>query len=126
MGTSDDSFRAEGPGLFGFLTESDDDNVPVKAFGTVGYAPNVGVLEFSEVAADPEGPIQQNSYSQRAGVEGGSVDFTGTAGVSLNHVGVYGQVEDQPPFRPVSAPASSARRARSRASSGSRATATAS
>ena len=97
MGTSDDSFRAEGPGLFGFLTESDDDNVPVKAFGTVGYAPNVGVLGFSGVAADPEGPIQQNSYSQRAGVEGGSVDFTGTAGVSLNHVGVYGQVEDQPP-----------------------------
>lgn len=97
MGTSDDSFRAEGPGLFGFLTDSDDDNVPVKAFGTVGYAPNVGVLGFSGVAADPEGPIQQNSYSQRAGVEGGSVDFTGTAGVSLNHVGVYGQVEDQPP-----------------------------
>jgi hypothetical protein len=57
----------------------------------------VGVLGFSGVAADPEGPIQQNSYSQRAGVEGGSVDFTGTAGVSLNHVGVYGQVEDQPP-----------------------------
>src|SRR5262245_5597905 len=68
-----------------------------KAFGTVGYAPNVGVLGLSGVAADPEGPIQQNSYSQRAGVEGGSVDFTGTAGVSLNHVGVYGQVEDQPP-----------------------------
>jgi hypothetical protein len=97
MGTSDDSFRAEGPGLFGFLTESNDDNVPIKAFGTVGYAPNVGVLGFSGVAADPEGPIQQNSYSQRAGVEGGSVDFTGTAGVSLNHVGVYGQVEDSPP-----------------------------
>jgi hypothetical protein len=57
----------------------------------------VGVLGFSGVAADPEGPIQQNSYSQRAGVEGGSVDFTGTAGVSLNHVGVYGQVEDSPP-----------------------------
>src|SRR3984893_8694828 len=97
MGTSDDSFRAEGPGLFGFLTDSDDDNVPVKAFGSVGYAPNVGVVGFSGVAADPEGPIQQNSYSQRAGVEGGSVDFTGTAGVSLNRVGVYGQVEDSPP-----------------------------
>ncbi len=97
MSTSDDSFRASGPGLFGFLTDSDDDNIPVKAFGTVGYAPNVGVLGFSGVAADPEGPIQQNGYSQRAGVEGGSVDFTGTAGVSLNHVGVYGQVEDSPP-----------------------------
>ena len=97
MGTSDDSFRAEGPGLFGFLTESNDDNVPVKAFGSVAYALNVGVLGFSGVAADPEGPIQQNSYSGRAGVEGGSVDFTGTAGVSLNHVGVYGQVEDSPP-----------------------------
>ena len=24
MGTSDDSFRAEGPGLFGFLTDSDE------------------------------------------------------------------------------------------------------
>jgi len=36
MGTSDDSFRAEGLGLFGFLTDSDDDNVPVKAFGSVG------------------------------------------------------------------------------------------
>jgi len=98
MSTEDDDFRASGPGLFGFLTDSDDDNIPVKAFGTVGYAPNVGVLGFSGVAADPEGPIQQNGYSQRAGVEGGSVDFTGTAGVSLNRVGVYGQVEDSPPF----------------------------
>jgi hypothetical protein len=97
MSTSDDSFRAEGSGLFGFLTDSNDDNVPVKAFGTVGYAPNVGVLGFSGIEADPEGPIQQNSYSQRAGVEGGSVAFTGTAGVSLNGVGVYGQVEDSPP-----------------------------
>ena len=97
MSTEDDDFRASGPGLFGFLTDSDDDNVPIKAFGTVGYAPNVGVLGFSGIAADPEGPIQQNGYSQRAGVEGGSVDFTGTAGVSLNRVGVYGQVEDSPP-----------------------------
>jgi hypothetical protein len=97
VGTSDDDFRAEGPGLFGFLADSDDDNIPVKAFGVVGYALNVGVLGFSGVAADPEGPIQQNDYSQRAGVEGGSVDFTGTAGVSLNRVGVYGQVEDSPP-----------------------------
>jgi hypothetical protein len=97
VSTSDDSFRAEGAGLFGFLTESNDDNVPVKAFGTVGYAPNVGVLGFSGIEADPEGPIQQNGYSQRAGVEGGSVAFTGTAGVSLNRVGVYGQVEDSPP-----------------------------
>src|SRR5437763_13926481 len=97
MSTSDDSFRASGRGLFGFLTDSDDDNIPIKAFGTVGYAPNVGVLGFSGVAADPEGPIQQNGYSQRAGVEGGPVDFTGTAGVSLNHVGVYGQAEDSPP-----------------------------
>jgi hypothetical protein len=97
MSTEDDDFRASGPGLFGFLTESNDDNIPVKAFGTVGYAPNVGVLGFSGIAADPEGPIQQNGYSQRAGVEGGSVDFTGTAGVSLNRVGVYGQVEDSPP-----------------------------
>jgi hypothetical protein len=97
MGTSDDSFRATDPGLFGFLAESDDDNIPRKAFGAVGYALNVGVLGFSGIAADPEGPIQQNSYSQRAGVEGGSVAFTGTAGVSLNGVGVYGQVEDSPP-----------------------------
>jgi hypothetical protein len=97
MSTEDDDFTASGPGLFGFLTDSDDDNIPVKAFGTVGYAPNVGVLGFSGIAADPEGPIQQNGYSQRAGVEGGSVDFTGTAGVSLNRVGVYGQVEDSPP-----------------------------
>src|SRR5262245_47004702 len=97
-----------------------------KAFGTVGYAPNVGVLGFSGVAADPEGPIQQNSYSQRAGVEGGSVDFTGTAGVSLNHVGVYGQVEDQPPVPAGFRAGVLGGRGRSRASSGSRATATAS
>ena len=57
----------------------------------------MGVPGFSGIAADPDGPIQQNGYSQRAGVEGGSVDFTGTAGVSLNRVGVYGQVEDSPP-----------------------------
>jgi len=97
VGSSDDSFRATGPGLFGFLAESDDDNIPRKAFGSVAYALNVGVLGFSGVAADPEGPIQQNSYSGRAGVEGGSVEFTGAAGVSLNRVGVYGQVEDSPP-----------------------------
>ena len=97
MGTSDDSFRATDSGLFGFLAESDDNNVPQKDFGAVAYALNVGVLGFSGVAADPEGPIQQNSYSGRAGVEGGSVAFTGTAGVSLNRVGVYGQVEDSPP-----------------------------
>jgi hypothetical protein len=96
VSTSDDDFRAEGPGLFGFLADSNDDNVPVKAFGVVGYALNVGVLGFSGVEADPEGPIQQNGYSQRAGVEGGSVAFTGAAGVSLNRVGVYGQVEDSP------------------------------
>ena len=60
MSTEDDDFRASGPGLFGFLTDSDDDNIPVKAFGTVGYTPNVGVLGFSGIAADPEGPIQQN------------------------------------------------------------------
>ncbi len=96
MSTSDDDFTAEGPGLFGFLADSNDDNVPVKAFGVVGYALNVGVLGFSGVEADPEGPIQQNGYSQRAGVEGGSVAFTGAAGVSLNRVGVYGQVEDLP------------------------------
>jgi hypothetical protein len=55
-----------------------------------------GVLGFSG-GRDPEGPIQQNSYSQRAGVEGGSADFTGVAGVSLAGVGVYGQVQDEPP-----------------------------
>jgi hypothetical protein len=44
---------------------------------------NVGVLGFSGVEPDPEGPIQQNSYSGRAGFEGGSVAFTGTSGVSL-------------------------------------------
>src|SRR5262245_52547149 len=52
VSTEDDDFRATGPGLFGFLTDSDD-NVPIKAFGTVGYAPNVGVLGFSGIAADP-------------------------------------------------------------------------
>jgi len=96
VSTSDDDFRAEGPGLFGFLADSNDDNVPVKAFGVVGYGVMTGVLGFSGGEADPEGPIQQNSYSFHAGVEGGSVQFTGAAGVSLNRVGVYGQVEDSP------------------------------
>jgi hypothetical protein len=96
MSISDDVFRATGSGLVGFVTDTTDENIPVKFFGVVGYALNVGVLGFSG-GADPEGPIQQNSYSQRAGVEGGSVEFTGTAGVSLNRVGVYGQVEDSPP-----------------------------
>jgi hypothetical protein len=49
VGTSDDSFRATDPGLFGFLAESDDNNVPRKDFGVVGYALNVGVLGFSGV-----------------------------------------------------------------------------
>jgi hypothetical protein len=78
------------------LADSNDDNVPVKAFGVVGYGVMTGVLGFSGGEADPEGPIQQNSYSFHAGVEGGSVSFTGAAGVSLNRVGVYGQVEDSP------------------------------
>ena len=55
MGTSDDSFRAEGPGLFGFLTDSDDDDVPVKAFGTVGYALNVGVRSHDDGRTDAIG-----------------------------------------------------------------------
>ncbi|MGA7485608.1 MAG: hypothetical protein WBW74_01525, partial [Xanthobacteraceae bacterium] len=97
MGTSDDSFRATGRGLFGFLAESDDDDIPRKGFGVVGYGFMTGVLGFSGNAAAPEGPIQQNSYSLHAGVEGGSVDFTGMAGVSLAGPGVYGQVEDSPP-----------------------------
>src|SRR5262249_62360896 len=63
--------------------------------GVVGYGFMTGVLGFSG-EAHPEGPIQQNSYSFHAGVEGGSVQFTGVAGVSLNRVGVYGQVEDAP------------------------------
>jgi hypothetical protein len=96
VGITSDFFRATGPGLLGFIADSNDDNVPVKAFGAVAYAFNIGVLGFSGFQANPEGPIQQNSYSLRAGVEGGSVDFTGAAGVSLNRVGVYGQVEDSP------------------------------
>src|SRR5438132_6782700 len=103
MGTSDDSFRAEGPGLFGFLTESDDDNVPVKAFGTVGYAPNVGVLGFSGVAADPEGSRAAPSTSPaRPASRSTTWASTARSRISLR-------------FRPVSGPASSARRARSRA-----------
>jgi hypothetical protein len=96
VSTSDDDFRAEGPGLFGFLADSDDDNIAGKAFGVVGYGVMTGVLGFSGGEADPEGPIQQNSYSFHAGVEGGSVQFTGVAGVSLAGPGVYGQVEDSP------------------------------
>ena len=90
------SFRVTGPGMYGFLADSDDDNIPDICFGAVGYGIMTGVLGFSG-GRDPEGPIQQNSYSQRAGVEGGSAEFTGVAGVSLAGVGVYGQVEDMPP-----------------------------
>ncbi len=97
MSTSDDSFRATDRSLFGFLAESDDDNVPQKPFGVVGYGFMTGILGFSGDEAGPEGPIQQNSYSLHAGVEGGSVEFTGVAGVSLAGPGVYGQVEDAPP-----------------------------
>src|SRR5215207_3489878 len=92
-----DAFRAEGSGaFFGFLAESNDDNIPYKSFGVVGYGLSTGVLGFSS-DRDPKGPIQQNSYSLRAGVEGGSAEFTGVAGASLVGVGVYGQVEDEPP-----------------------------
>ena len=97
MSTSDDSFRATDRSLFGFLAESDDDNVPQKPFGVVGYGFMTGIFGFSGDEAGPEGPIQQNSYSLHAGVEGGSVEFTGVAGVSLAGPGVYGQVEDAPP-----------------------------
>src|SRR5262245_56805428 len=93
--TEDDEFRATDSGLFGFLADHDDDDVPFKPFGVVGYGHMTGVLGFSG-EAHPEGPIQQNSYSFDAGVEGGSVQFTGVAGVSLNRVGVHGQVEDAP------------------------------
>src|SRR5215208_173791 len=83
------SLRVTGPGLYGFLADSNDDNIPDICFGAVGYGIMTGVLGFSG-GRDPEGPIQQNSYSQRAGVEGGSAEFTGVAGVSLAGVGVYG------------------------------------
>lgn len=86
MSTEDDSFEATDSGLFGFLAASDDDNdVPFKPFGVVGYGFMTGVLGFSG-EAHPEGPIQQNGYSFHAGVEGGSVQFTGVAGVSLNRL----------------------------------------
>src|SRR5215208_5265147 len=68
----------------------------IKASGWSGMAVSTGVLGFSG-GRDPEGPIQQNSYSLHVGVEGGSVEFTGVAGASLAGVGVYGQVEDSPP-----------------------------
>ncbi len=94
MGTSDDSFRAEGPGLFGFLTESDDDNVPVKAFGTVGYAPNVGVLGFSGVAADGVyGQVEDQPpvpAGFRAGVLGAASTQPGIIGFSRDGDGIEG------------------------------------
>src|SRR5262245_29988337 len=73
--TEDDEFRATDSGLFGFLADHDDDDVPFKPFGVVGYGHMTGVLGFSG-EAHPEGPIQQNSYSFHAGVEGGSVQRT--------------------------------------------------
>src|SRR5262245_66066959 len=94
MSTEDDEFRATDSGLFGFLADHDDDDVPFKPFGVVGYGHMTGVLGFSG-EAHPEGPIQQNSYSFDAGVEGGSVQFTGVAGVSPNLVGVSGHVEQR-------------------------------
>jgi len=78
MGTIDKQFQATGPGQFGFFAApKTGDGQPIFPWGVVSYGWSTGVLAFAGSGPRPEGPIQQNSYSLQAGVEGGSVEFTG-------------------------------------------------
>jgi hypothetical protein len=92
MSSEDDQFIATGPAFVGLYSQPHDDGTPAFPFGGAAYGNTIGLLGF----ANNDGPIQQNGYSGRAGVSGGSEDSTGVVGVSLRNPGVYGQVEDSP------------------------------
>ena len=66
------------------------DGVPVYRFGMVGYGSAGGVVG----CGGPPMTRLLGPHSTFAGVHGTARDFTGGAGTSVNHVGVYGQVED--------------------------------
>src|SRR5262245_24755301 len=92
MSSEDDQFIATGPAFVGLYSQPNDDGTPAFPFGGAAYGNTIGLLGF----ANNDGPIQQNGYSRRAGVSGGSEDSTGVVGVSLRNPGVYGQAEDSP------------------------------
>ena len=68
MSTEDDRFIATGPAFVGLYASPDDDLQPAFPFGGAAYGNTIGLLGF----ANKDGPIQQNSYSNFAGVSGGS------------------------------------------------------
>jgi hypothetical protein len=64
-------------------------------FGGVMYGRMIGMLGFCGHGAfsETEGLNQHNGYTQFSGVQGASLEHTGTVGVSLSAPGVFGQTE---------------------------------
>jgi len=92
MGTFDNFFSAEPDRdlSLAFANRSQGDGqLPRYRFGVLGYGSAGGLVGCGGVAMTRLlGP-----YSTFAGAHGTARDFTGVAGTSVNHVGVYGQLE---------------------------------
>src|SRR5262245_25009154 len=91
----EDSYKAHGPHLYGFLASGLGDPLPFP-FGGVMYGHTIGLLAYCGTGADDEENHlnQRTGYTQFAAIEGASLDHTAVAGVSLNAPGVFGQMED--------------------------------
>jgi hypothetical protein len=91
MATLDDFFLAHGRHEFGFGTPVQWFNRPCFRYGTWGLASIVGAYGRAGMAV---GPQPHGPFFGFAGVFGESHDDPGTAGTSVNNIGVYGQTEE--------------------------------
>jgi len=91
MGTDDDFFLAFGRHEFGLGTPVHWDNRPCFRHALAGIGSTNGA--YGRVGM-PVGPNPTFPFFGFAGVFGESRDDPGTAGASLNNIGVYGQTEE--------------------------------
>ena len=91
MSTIDDFFLARGRHEFGFGTPVQWFNRPCFRYGTWGLGSIAGAYGR---AGMPLGPQPHGPFFGFAGVVGKSHDDPGTAGTSVNNIGVYGQTEE--------------------------------
>src|SRR5689334_20309465 len=88
------SYRAHGPDIYGFLAVGLGDPMPFP-FGGVMYGNTLGLLAYCGPGADAADThiSQRNSYTLSAAIEGASLEHTAVAGISSNAAGVFGQTE---------------------------------
>jgi hypothetical protein len=87
MPTTDDSFVASGPARTGFNASVEQGEKPFD-FGVTGFGTIAGVVGEAGFA---QGPRPASAFGGFAGVIGSSRDRPGTAGTSLNNIGIYGE-----------------------------------